>query len=92
MAQEWLTKYLRIKPEVHEIFDELEGYLEFCKKQGYVFDEAHLGNEKTPWASGSVLRQASLHVTTGHHILSVSGSQKATTLIHSANLITNDNA
>lgn len=49
MAQEWLTKYLRIKPEVHEIFDELEGYLAFCKKQGYVFDEAHLGNEKTPW-------------------------------------------
>lgn len=49
MAQEWLTKYLRLKPEVEEIFDELEGYLEFCKKQGYVYDEAHLHNEKTPW-------------------------------------------
>ena len=35
--------------EVRNIFDDLEEYLEFCKKQGYVYDESHLYNEKTPW-------------------------------------------
>ena len=35
--------------EVNRLFDDLEQYLEFCKKQGYVYDEAHLYNEKTPW-------------------------------------------
>lgn len=49
MAQEWLTKYLRMKPEVNEIYDDLEEYLEFCKKAGYFYDESHLYNEKTPW-------------------------------------------
>lgn len=49
MAQQWLTKYLHMKPEVNTLFNELEEYLEFCKKQGYVYDEAHLYNEKTPW-------------------------------------------
>ena len=37
MAQEWLKKYLRIKPEVTAIFDDLKEYLEFFRKQ------------KTPW-------------------------------------------
>ena len=49
MAQEWITKYLRIKPEVNDIFKDLEEYLVFCKNQGYVYDESHLYNEKTPW-------------------------------------------
>lgn len=42
-------KYLRMKPEVTQLFDDLDEYLEFCKKQGYVFNEAHLYNDKTPW-------------------------------------------
>ena len=49
MANEHLQKYFRMSHEVTNIFDELDAYLEFCKKQGYVFDESHLGNEKTPW-------------------------------------------
>lgn len=49
MANEHLEKYFRMTREVKEIFNELDAYLEFCKKQGYVFDESHLGNEKTPW-------------------------------------------
>lgn len=35
--------------EVNRLYDDLDQYLEFCKKQGYVFDESHLYNEKTPW-------------------------------------------
>ena len=54
MAEKWLEKYLRMKPEVTNIFDELDEYLAFCKKQGYVFDESHLHNEKTPW--GEMMR------------------------------------
>lgn len=49
MANENLQKYFRMKPEVRNIFDDLGEYLEFCKKQGYVYDESHLYNEKTPW-------------------------------------------
>ena len=49
MANEHLKKYLVMKQEVRNIFQDLEEYLVFCKKQGYVYDEAHLYNEKTPW-------------------------------------------
>ncbi len=49
MANEHLQKYFRMTKEVRNLFDDLEEYLEFCKKQGYVYDEAHLYNEKTPW-------------------------------------------
>jgi hypothetical protein len=49
MANEHLQKYFTMKPEVSRIYADLEEYLEFCKKQGYVYDEAHLYNEKTPW-------------------------------------------
>lgn len=49
MAQEWLKKYLRCKPEVTQIFNDLEEYLNFCKLHGYVYDESHLYNEKTAW-------------------------------------------
>lgn len=47
MAQEWLAKYLRMKPEVSEIFDDLETYHQFCVDYGYPFDESHLYNERT---------------------------------------------
>ena len=49
MAQEHLHKYCRMTKEVTNIFNDLEEYLAFCKKQGYVYDESHLYNEKTPW-------------------------------------------
>jgi hypothetical protein len=48
-APAWLKKYLKMKPEVTKIYDELDAYREFCVTHGYVFDEAHLNNEKTPW-------------------------------------------
>jgi hypothetical protein len=44
MANEHLQKYLRMKPEVTALFNDLDEYLEFCKKQGYVYDESHLYN------------------------------------------------
>ena len=43
---EWLNKYLRMKPEVSDIFDDLENYRKFCVSYGYVFDEAHLYSER----------------------------------------------
>jgi hypothetical protein len=49
MSQEWLKKYLVMKPEVKNIFNDLEEYLAFCKQYGYVFNEGHLYNNKTPW-------------------------------------------
>ena len=49
MANEHLQKYFRMKPEVSQIFDDLDEYQVFCKAQGYVYDESHLYNEKTPW-------------------------------------------
>jgi hypothetical protein len=49
MSNEYLKKYFRMTKEVNNIFDDLEEYLAFCKKQGYVYDESHLYNEKTPW-------------------------------------------
>lgn len=39
----------KTRTEVTRIFNDLDAYLEFCKNQGYVYDEAHLYNEKTPW-------------------------------------------
>ena len=49
MAAKWLKKYLVMKPEVSTIFDDLDRYKKFCVEYGYVFDEKHLYNEKTPW-------------------------------------------
>jgi hypothetical protein len=45
MAQEWLKKYLHMKPEVEKIFEDLELYFQFCRDYGYVYDESHLYNE-----------------------------------------------
>lgn len=33
-------------PKVHQIFDDLEKYKEFCVDYGYVYDEAHLYDMK----------------------------------------------
>ena len=42
----WLEKYLRTKPEVTQIFDDLDKYREFCVSHGRVFNEAALYNER----------------------------------------------
>lgn len=49
MAAKWLKKYLTMKPEVNQIFDDLDNYRVFCVEYGYPYDERHLYNEKTPW-------------------------------------------
>jgi hypothetical protein len=47
MAQpKWLEKYLRMKPEVSQILDDLEVYREFCVSHGRTFNEAALYNER----------------------------------------------
>ena len=48
MANEHLQKYLKMKPEVRDIFEDLEHYREFCVEYGYVFDERHLYHERFP--------------------------------------------
>ena len=50
MAQPaWIKKYLRMKPEVENIFNTLDEYRDFCVRQGYFFDESDLGNERSPY-------------------------------------------
>ena len=46
---EWLNKYLRMKPEVRNIFEDLENYQRFCQDYGYPFDEKTLYNERSPY-------------------------------------------
>ena len=48
-ARPWLKKYLRMKPEVAQIFDDLEVYEQFCKDYGYPYDEKNLYNERSPY-------------------------------------------
>lgn len=50
MSKNRLKKYLTFKPEVTRIFDELDQFREFCRDFGYVFNEAHLGNNHSPYA------------------------------------------
>lgn len=38
----WLKKYLTMKPQVKTIFGDLDEFLSFCKKFGYVYNEANL--------------------------------------------------
>ena len=47
--QNWVKKYLRTKPEVSKIFDDLDEYRTFCVDQGYIFNEADLYNERSPY-------------------------------------------
>lgn len=50
MAKEHIKKYLRMKPELDEIFDHLDQYRQFCVTYGRVFDESELYNEhKQNW-------------------------------------------
>jgi hypothetical protein len=49
MANNNLQKYFRMKPEVSQIFDDLEVYHQFCRDYGYVYDEKHLYNERSPY-------------------------------------------
>lgn len=50
MAQPaWVKKYLRMKPEVNRILEDLEEYKDFCIRQGYVYDEADLYNDRSPY-------------------------------------------
>lgn len=50
----WVKKYLRTKPEVSKIFDDLEEYRDFCSRQGYMFNEADLYNDRSPY--GDLIR------------------------------------
>jgi hypothetical protein len=47
MAKEYIKKYLRWKPEVIEIYEELDKYREFCVDYGRAYDEKELGNERS---------------------------------------------
>lgn len=38
---------IKSNPKVNQIFDDLEGYLSFCKKYGYKYDEADLYNQRS---------------------------------------------
>ena len=42
MSQEWLKKYLKMKPEVNKIFDDLEAYHNYCRMNMLKFDERDL--------------------------------------------------
>jgi hypothetical protein len=42
----WLKKHLVMKPEVEQIFEELEKFKDFCAEYGYPYNEADLGKEK----------------------------------------------
>jgi hypothetical protein len=48
MANEHLQKYLKMKPEVRDIFEDLESFKKFCVDYGYVYDERNLYNERAP--------------------------------------------
>jgi hypothetical protein len=48
MANEWIDKYLRMKPEVTNLFDDLDAFQQFCQNYGYVFDESHLYSDRSP--------------------------------------------
>jgi hypothetical protein len=43
-------KYFVMKPEVNRIFDELDQYRQFCVDYGFPFNEAHLGNDYSPYS------------------------------------------
>lgn len=45
----WIKKYLKMKPEVTNIFDTLDQYREFCVEYGHVFDESHINSDRYSW-------------------------------------------
>lgn len=50
MAREYIKKYLVMKNEVKTIFDDLNKYRSFCVQYGFVFNEADLYRERTPYS------------------------------------------
>ena len=40
-----------MKDQVKKIFDDLDAYRQFCVEFGYVFNEKHLYNVKSPYGS-----------------------------------------
>jgi hypothetical protein len=42
MAEKWLEKYLRMKPEVSRIMDDLDAYRDYCRLNMLKFDEKDL--------------------------------------------------
>lgn len=50
MAQPaWLNKYLRMKPEVNKIFNDLEAYHDWCRIMLEPYEPANLYRENTNW-------------------------------------------
>lgn len=45
----YIQKSFTMKNEVSKIFDDLDAYKEFCVDYGYVFNEKHLYDKKSPW-------------------------------------------
>ena len=43
----WLNKHFTTRPEVTQIFDDLDAYRQFCVDFGRVFNEADLYNERS---------------------------------------------
>ena len=42
-----MSKYWDKRPDVVQIFDDLDGYRDFCRIYGFVFNEADLYNKKS---------------------------------------------
>lgn len=42
---------------INRIFDDLEGYRNFCREYGHVFNEADLYNHNTSWSQYSKWRR-----------------------------------
>jgi hypothetical protein len=57
MAREWLSKHFQIKPEVKQIFDDLEAFKNFCRDYGYPYDERQLYNERGAYGEFLKLKQ-----------------------------------
>lgn len=45
----YISKSFNMKPEMTKIFDDLNEYRDFCVEYGYVFNEKHLYDKKSPW-------------------------------------------
>lgn len=42
MAEKWVEKYLKMKPEVNKIFEDLEQYKDYCRYNMLRYDERDL--------------------------------------------------
>ncbi len=68
MAQPaWLAKYLRMKPEVNKIFNDLENYLDWCRLNLEPYEPSNLYRENTNW--GKFARESGIarSYTNKHH-------------------------